>query len=291
VVSRYRFIAEQGANYPVRQLCSVLKVSASGFYDWLKRKPSCRAQANVALAERIRAVHVRSRQTYGYLRVHAELRACGERVGKHRVARLMRQLGLQTKGRRRFRGTTQRDDQHRRAPNLLAGDFKATRPNDKWLSDITYIPTQEGWLYLAGIQDTFSRRIVGWSMRERMTKELVCDAWRMAVGRYGTPRLHHSDQGSQYTSEAYLSLLETAEVQISMSAVGRCYDNAMKESFWGRLKAECADRPFPSRAAARKAVFEYIELWYNRQRRHSALGYLSPAQFEQLASPDTFTVR
>lgn len=284
-MSRYRFITEQRASYPVRQLCTVLQVSTSGFYDWLKRKPSCRAQANAALAERIRAVHARSCQTYGYLRVHAELRAGGERVGKHRVARLMAQMGLKTKGRRRFRVTTQRDALHRRAPNLLAGDFKATQANDKWLSDITYIPTQEGWLYLAGIQDAFSRRIVGWSMSERLTKILVCDAWHMAVGQRGTPRLHHSDQGSQYTSEDYLSLLETADVQISMSAVGRCYDNAMQESFWGTLKTECADRPFPSRAAARIALFEYIEIWYNRQRRHSALGYLSPCQFEQLACP------
>jgi putative transposase len=284
-VSRYRFITEQRASYPVRQLCTVLQVSTSGFYDWLKRKPSSRAQANAALAERIRAVHVRSRQTYGYLRVQAELRAGGERVGKHRVARLMAQMGLKTKGRRSFRRTTQRNEGHRHAPNLLAGDFKATQANDKWLSDITYIPTQEGWLYLAGIQDAFSRRIVGWSMSERLTKALVCDAWHMAVGQRGTPRLHHSDQGSQYTSEDYLSLLETAEVQISMSAVGRCYDNAMKESFWGRLKTECADQSFSSRAAARKALFEYIEIWYNRQRRHSALGYLSPCQFEQLACP------
>lgn len=284
-MSRYRFIAEQRAKYPVRRLCAVLKVSASGFYGWLGREPSRRAQANEALAERIRAVHERSRQTYGYLRVNAELRACGERVGKHRVARLMAQMGLKTKGRRRFRGTTQRDAGHRRAPNLLAGDFKATQANDKWLSDITYIPTREGWLYLAGIQDAFSRRIVGWSMGEHLTKSLVCDAWHMAVGQRGTPRLHHSDQGSQYTSDDYLGLLETAKVQISMSDVGRCYDNAMKESFWGTLKTECADRPFPSRAAARSALFEYIEIWYNRQRRHSALGYLSPCQFEQLAGP------
>jgi transposase InsO family protein len=266
-------------------MCAVLQVSVSGFYDWLKRRPSRRSQANASLSQRIRQVHERSRQTYGYLRVHAELCASGERVGKHRVARLMRQMGLQTKGRRRFRVTTQRDTAHRRAPNLLNGDFKATRPNDKWLSDITYIPTDEGWLYLAGIQDAFSRRIVGWSMGERLTRSLVCDAWRMAVGRHGTPRLHHSDQGSQYTSDDYLKLLETADVQISMSDVGRCYDNAMKESFWGTLKTECADRPFPSRAAARMALFEYIEIWYNRQRRHSALGYLSPAQYEQLACP------
>jgi transposase InsO family protein len=284
-VSRYRFIAEERRTYPVRQLCVVLQVSASGFYDWLKRQPGRRAKANAQLSAQIRAIHQHSRQTYGYLRVHAELRAGGERVGKHRVARLMRQMGLQTKARRCFRRTTQADESHRRAPNLPAGDFKATRPNDKWLSDITYIPTQEGWLYLAGIQDTFSRRIVGWSMSERLTKALVCDAWRMAVGRHGTPRLHHSDQGSQYTSDDYLKLLEMAEVQISMSDVGRCYDNAMQESFWGTLKTECADRPFPSRAAARQALFEYIELWYNRQRRHSALGYLSPAQYERLACP------
>jgi putative transposase len=149
---------------------------------------------------------------------------------------LVRQLGLKTKGRRRFRTTTQRDETHRRAPNLLQGDFRAVRPNDKWLSDITYIATHEGWLYLAGIQDAFSRRIVGWSIGERLSKALVCDAWHMAAGRYGAPRLHLSDQGSQYTSHDYLKLLEGAAVQISMSDVGRCYDNAMQESFWGTLK-------------------------------------------------------
>lgn len=284
-MSRYGFVAEESRTYPVRRLCAVLRVSVSGFYDWLKRQPSRRAEANVQLSEQIRAIHQHSRQTYGYLRVHAELQARGVGVGKHRVARLMRQMGLQTKGRRHFRLTTQRAETHRRVPNLLAGDFRATRPNDKWLSDITYIPTQEGWLYLAGIQDAFSRRIVGWSMSERLTKALVCDAWKMAVGRRGVPRLHHSDQGSQYTSDDYLRLLEKDKVIVSMSDVGRCYDNAMQESFWGTLKTECADHPFPSRAAARHSIFEYIEIWYNRQRRHSALGYLSPAQFELLACP------
>ena len=284
-MTRYRFIAEARASYPVQRLCTVLQVSASGFYDWLKRTPGRRAQVNEALAARIRAVHETSRQTYGYLRVHAELRARGERVGKHRVARLMTQMGLVTKGRRRFKTTTQRDERHRRVPNVLAGNFTAQQPNDKWVSDITYIPTAEGWLYLAGIQDVFSRRIVGWSMSERPTKALVCDAWKLAVGQRGVPRLHHSDQGSQYTSDEYLHLLEKDQVILSMSAVGRCYDNAMQESFWGTLKTECADRPFPSRAAARKAIFEYIEVWYNRQRRHSALGYLSPCAFEQLHCP------
>lgn len=282
-MSRYRLIAEQRNEYPVRRLCAVLRVSVSGFYDWLKRTPGLRAQANEALAARIRSVHEFSRQTYGYLRVQAELRAQGERVGKHRVARLMRQMGLATKGRRRFKVTSQRNEQHRRTPNVLAGDFTARQPNEKWLSDITYIPTAEGWLYLAGIQDVFSRRIVGWSMSERPTKALVCDAWKLAVGQRGTPRLHHSDQGSQYTSDDYLRLLEKDQVILSMSDVGRCYDNAMQESFWGTLKTECADRPFPSRAAARQAIFQYIEIWYNRQRRHSALGYLSPAEFERRA--------
>lgn len=284
-MNRYRFIAQERASFPVQRLCRVLRVSVSGFYDWLKREPSRRAEANQALAARIRVVHETSRQTYGYLRVHAELRAQGERVGKHRVARLMAHMGLVTKGRRRFKVTTQRDETHRQVPNVLAGDFHATQPNEKWVSDITYIPTVEGWLYLAGIQDVFSRRIVGWSMSERPTKTLVCDAWQMAVRQRGAPCLHHSDQGSQYTSDDYLRLLEKDHVTLSMSNVGRCYDNAMQESFWGTLKTECVDRPFPSRAAARKALFEYIEIWYNRQRRHSALGYLSPSAFELLHRP------
>jgi len=283
-VSRYRFIAEHCQSYPIRRLCQVIEVSVSGYYAWLKRKPSQREQANAGLCQQIVAIHARSRQTYGYLRVHAELRAAGERVGKHRVARLMAHLALRTKGHRRFRVTTQPNAQHRRAPNRLGGDFRATQLNEKWVADITYIPTHEGWLYLAAIQDTFSRRIVGWSMGERLTRSLVVDAWKMARGRHGKPNLHHSDQGSQYTSTDFLALLEHDQVLVSMSGAGRCYDNAMQESFWGTLKTECADRPFPSRAAARRALFEYIEVWYNRHRRHSALGYLSPAQFEQLAA-------
>ena len=169
------------------------------------------------------------------------------------------------------------------APNVLAQDFSATRPNQKWLVDITYLATREGWLYLAGVLDTYSRRIVGWSMSERLTEPLVCDALKMALVQRGAPDLHHSDQGSQYTARAYLALLEKAHIQVSMSGVGRCYDNAMQESFWATLKRECADHTFPTRAFARQAIFEYIEVWYNRQRRHSALGYLSPCAFERLA--------
>ena len=282
-MSRYQFIADHRRTYPVQRLCAVLGVAASGFYDWMRREPSQRQQANEALALRIREIHETSRQTYGYPRIHAELCEAGEVVGKHRIARLMTRMGLKTRCQRRFRVTTQANQRRTPAPNLLAQDFSATRPNQKWLVDITYLATREGWLYLAGGLDTYSRRIVGWSMSERLAEPLVCDALRMALAQRGAPDLHHSDQGSQYTSYAYLALLHKAQVQVSMSAVGRCYDNAMKESFWATLKRECADHTFQTRALARQAIFEYIEVWYNRQRRHSALGYLSPCAFEQLA--------
>lgn len=282
-MSRYQFIATHRQNYPVQRLCAVLSVSSSGFYEWVRREPSQRQQANAVLSVRIRAIHEASRQTYGYPRIHAELRQAGEQVGKHRIARLMTRMGLKTRCRRRFRVTTQANQGRVPSPNLLAQDFSASRPNQKWLVDITYLATREGWLYLAGVLDTYSRRIVGWSMSERLTDPLVCDALRMALSQRGAPELHHSDQGSQYTAYAYLALLEKAQVQVSMSGVGRCYDNAMKESFWATLKRECADHTFQTRALARQAIFEYIEVWYNRQRRHSALGYLSPCDFEQLA--------
>ncbi len=282
-MSRYQFIADHRRAYSAQRLCAVLGVAASGFYDRLRCKPSQQQQANEALTQRIRDIHERNHQTYGYPRIHAELRAVGEQVGKHRVARLMSRMGLKTRCRRRFRVTTQANQHCTPAPNLLAQDFSATRPNQKWLVDITYLATREGWLYLAGVLDTYSRRIVGWSMSERLTKALVCGALGMALAQRGAPDLHHSDQGSQYTSHTYLALLQKVRIQVSMSVVGRCYDNAMKESFWATLKRECADHAFPTRAFARQAIFEYIEVWYNRQRRHSALGYLSPCAFEQLA--------
>jgi len=277
-VSRYQFIATQRKRWPVSRMCAVLEVSVSGFYDWVKRPPSGRAQANQVLAAQIVAIHRHSRQTYGYLRIHAQLQREGARAGKHRVARLMRQLGLHPRQRKRFRRTTQPGQRQPVAPNVLAKDFTASRPNEKWLVDITYIATREGWLYLAGVLDVFSRRIVGWSMSDRLDRSLPCAALNMALEQRGKPALHHSDRGSQYTSADYLALLKG--VTLSMSGVDHCYDNAMKESFWGKLKTECADRPFASRAAARLAVFEYVELWYNRQRLHSALGYLSPVDFE-----------
>jgi putative transposase len=281
-VSRYAFIARERDTWPVERMCRVLGVSVSGFYDWLKRTPSRRAQANAELTKRIRAAHEQSRQTYGYPRIHARLRAEGVCVGKHRVARLMRQAGLQPRTVRHRRVTTQADERHTAAPNVLAQNFHAQRPNQKWLADITYIATREGWLYLAGVLDVFSRRVVGWSMSERLDRSLPMKALTMAIQQRGLPELHHSDRGSQYTSAAYLQLLE--RVTVSMSHTGHCYDNAMKESFWGTLKTECADRVFDTRAAARLALFDYIECWYNRQRLHSALGYRSPVAFEQAMS-------
>jgi putative transposase len=281
-VSRYAFIARERHTWPVERMCRVLGVSVSGFYDWLKRTPRQRAQANTELTQRIRVVHEQSRQTYGYLRIHAQLHAEGVRVGKHRVARLMRQAGLRPGSVKRRRVTTQADERQAVAPNVLAQNFHAQRPNQKWLVDITYIATREGWLYLAGVLDVFSRRVVGWSMSERLDRSLPMNALKMAIQQRGLPELHHSDRGSQYTSAAYLQLLK--QVTVSMSHTGHCYDNAMAESFWGTLKTECADRVFDTRAAARLAIFDYIECWYNRQRLHSALGYRSPVAFEQAMS-------
>lgn len=193
----------------------------------------------------------------------------------------MRKMGLKTRYRRRFRTTTQQNPKHPVAPNHLAQNFTASTPDEKWLVDMSYIDTDEGWLYLGGVLDVFSRKIVGWSMAERMSKTLVMDALKMALTRRNYLKLHHSDKGSQYTSQAYLELLSEKGIVISTSGTGNCYDNAMMEIFCGTLKTECASQRYPSRQAARQTIFEYIEVWYNRQRRHSALGYLSPEAFEQ----------
>ena len=266
-------------------MCRVLQVSQSGYYAWQKRPESARAWANRTLSQRIQVIHAHSRGTYGVRRVHAALVEQHVLCGKHRVGRLMRSVGLHGKGRARHRPrTTQADPRRIPAPNVLQRDFSANRPNQKWLADITYIDTQEGFLYLAGVLDVFSRRVVGWAMADHMREDLVEDALRLALAqrRPGRELLHHSDQGSQYTSDDYLALLGKHGITVSMSRSGDCYDNAMMESFWGTLKAECASAPFSTRAAARIALFDYLEGWYNRQRLHSALGYTSPASFERL---------
>jgi len=265
-------------------MCQVLKVSPSGYYDWRKRAPSERQQANEKLLEAIRKEHIASRETYGSPRIHAQLHRLGFEASRNRIARLMQANSIVGKSPRRKRPTTtQREPGAQAAPNLLAQDFRASKPNEKWLADLTYIDTFEGWLYLALVLDLFARPIVGWAMADHMRALLVEDALRMALGRRlpAPGLLHHSDQGSQYTSIQVQALLAAHHIEVSMSAVGNCYDNSPMESFIGTLKNECADYRFPTRLEARHVIFEYIEVWYNRQRLHSSLGYLSPAEFEQ----------
>jgi len=231
----------------------------------------------------IQLTYQASRQTYGSPRIHAALQRQGVVCGRHRVARLMRSYGIVARRRRkRFPVTTQRQPGAIPAPNLLNQEFSASAPNCKWVTDITYIDTAEGWLYLAPVLDLYSRLVVGWAMADNLGAGLVVNALRMALARRHPPAglLNHSDQGSQFISLDYQLLLLSHDCQISMSRVGNCYDNAVMESFFSTLKAECATGPFTNRAQARRAVFEYIEAWYNRQRLHSSLGYLSPAEFE-----------
>jgi transposase InsO family protein len=281
---RFQFIADHQAEFAVRRMCTTLNVSPSGYYAWCKRPPSAREMANQALFQDIETVYNDNDGLYGSPRIHAELQAQGKRCSLNRVARLMRLRHLRARQVRRFKVTTKRDKRHPVAPNLLQRDFVADRPNEKWLSDITYIPTQEGWLYLATVLDLYSRRLVGWAMSERIDGELTLAALQMALEqRQPQPGLiHHSDQGRQYTDRIYQTLLKDCGFQISMNGVGTWYDNAPMESFFGTLKSEliylCVYR---TRNEARTSVFFYIEAFYNRRRRHSALDYLSPEVYEQ----------
>lgn len=281
---KYRFIDGHRAAYPVERLCRVLAVSRSSYYAWRKRRPSVRQQQDAVLGVQIRLQHTRSRATYGSRRLRQALRAEGMVCSRARVARLMRQHGLETRIRRAYRVTTRPNPRLPIAPNLLDRQFTATRPNEKWLADFTYIRTQQGWLYLATVLDVFSRQIVGWSMSHRPHTVLVENALRMALARRcpAAALLHHSDRGSQYASGDYQKLLAKHHIHVSMSRTGEPYDNAMAESFFATLKSECVTYRFTTRAEARATVFDYIEVWYNRQRLHSSLGYLSPAAFERL---------
>lgn len=281
---RYQFIREHRHEFSVQRMCHVLAVSRSGYYAWQPEKAGPRELENHVLVEQICKEYETSRQTYGSPRIWAKLMRQGMACGRHRVARLMRTAGLSPQKRHKWHPrTTQRQPGVIPAPNRLNQDFSATTANTKWVSDFTYIDTAEGWLYLAIILDLFSRKVVGWAMAEHMHTPLVESALRMAL-RTRQPAanlLHHSDQGSQYTSAAYESQLVDANIQMSMSRVGNCYDNAVAESFFATLKAECATHPFATHALARTTIFEFIEVWYNRQRLHSTLGYLSPLEFEQ----------
>jgi len=281
---RYGFIQDHQDRYPVRRMCEVLEVSTSGYYAWRNRPPSTRAKWDAVLSEKIVAIHQMSGATYGTPRLQVELRAQGLRCSRRRIGRLMRAAGLVTRcSRRRKPRTTRSNPSHFKYPNQLKRDFGAAAPNRKWAADITYIDTAEGWLYAAGIIDLHSRKIIGLALDTHMTGDLTERALHMALTerRPEPGLLFHSDQGSQYTAWGHTSILDGHQAVISMSRRGECLDNAAMESFWGTLKTECADHRFASVAEAKAAVFAYTMGWYNHQRRHSTLGYLSPDQFER----------
>ena len=274
------------ADHAVRTLCRVLGVSPSGYYAWCRRELSVRRQQDEQLRAKIRHFHTESGGTYGSPRIHADLIDDGHQIGRKRVARLMKVDGLRGVCRRKRVFTTVRDAKRRPAPDLVDRDFTASGANQLWVADITYIPTWGGFLYLAVVLDVWSRRIVGWCMRTHLRTELILEALNMAVDqRRPSGVIHHSDQGSQYTSIAFGNRCKEAGIRPSMGSVGDCYDNAMCESFFATLECELLDRStFRTHAEARAAVFEFVEGWYNLRRRHSALGYRSPIQFELTAA-------
>jgi putative transposase len=283
---KYTCITAHTAAFGVGVMCQALAVSTSGYYAWRRRGPSRRAQADAVLAVQIHTVFVAGRGVYGSPRVHAALRRHGVRWGRKRVARLLQAHGLHA-GRPHKRKPRTTDSQHSQpvAPNLLERDFTASAPNRKWVADITSIPTHRGWLYLAGILDVYSRRAIGYAMDRCRDERLVETALDMALMQRQPHAglVHHSDRGSQYTSHEYRGLLECHGIVMSMSGKGEPYDNALMESFFGTLKAECVERhDFQSPAQARACLFEYLEVFYNRQRLHSALGYRSPLAYEHL---------
>jgi putative transposase len=285
---KFRLIEDQREMFPVRTMCDVMGVSPAGYYAWRGRPESPRKAANRALLTEIRRVHAAHHGRYGAPRIHAALRGLGHAASRGRVERLMRHQGIRAVTLRRFRACT--TDSHHDlpvAPNRLAQNFAASRPNQIWLADITYVPTGEGWLYLAAVLDLFTRKIVGWAMRDHMRAELTIAAVTMAVQRQSpAPGLiHHSDRGSQYAAAGYRKLLGAAGMIQSMSRKGNCWDNAPMESCFGTLKTELVHQAcHPTREAARHDLFAYIEGYYNRQRLHSALGYITPEQAERQAA-------
>jgi putative transposase len=284
---RYGCIERHRGEFPVALMCRVLEVTRSGYYAWRKREPSARARRDQRLRVEVRAIHRSTRGRYGSPRVHAELQARGERVSRKRVARLMQLEGLRGKKRRRFRSTTNSEHAYPIAENVLDRKFAIEEvggPDQVWAADITYVPTREGWLYLAIVLDLASRLVVGWSMGETLESTLATDALEMALQRRrpGGGLLHHSDRGVQYASNEYRALLEGQALVASMSRKGNCWDNAVAESFFATVEIELIeDADWQTRAEARRAIFEFLEVWYNRQRRHSSLGYLTPAEFDK----------
>lgn len=281
---KFGFIHAEKALHSIRVMCRVLHVSASGYYAWTRREPSLRTRRDVVLATHIRAVHRTSRGTYGSPRIHAQLHRDGFEASRKRIARLMREQGIAAVPRRRFRRTTDSRHDLPIAPNVLKRDFTAAEPNRVWVTDMTYVWTWQGWMYLAVILDLFSRRVVGWAVANHMRTELVLCALSRALG-VRQPRaglVHHSDRGSQYASAEYRAQLQARGIRCSMSRRGDCYDNAVIESFFGTIKAELLDRrPWATHSEAEAAIAEYIESFYNPRRLHSRLGYLAPAEFER----------
>ena len=281
---RFRFIDNHRGIWPLYLMCRVLKVTPQGYYAWKNRPESLRSKANRELLMQIRTAFKASHRTYGSTRIHAELKARDVDCSRGRIARLMRLNGIRARQKRKFRVTT--DSRHKLpvAANVLERNFDVTRANTAWAADITYIPTREGWLYLAAVLDLHSRKIVGWAMESRMSTELTIKALDMALDRRnpGVELLHHSDRGSQYAASRYQSILRSHGISVSMSRKGDCWDNAPMESFFGKLKTERVyHKDYRTRKEAKADVFDYIEVFYNRQRRHSSLGYLSPAEFEE----------
>jgi transposase InsO family protein len=282
---RFVFIHAHARIFHITTMCRVLEVSRAGYYTWRARPLCARVKDDRVVTARIRQIQQQVKRRYGSPRVRMELRALGIKCGKNRVARLMKAEGLQAKSARRFRTTTQSDHAQPVAPNVLDRQFAVetvAAPNRVWAADITYLPTREGWLYLAVVLDLGSRRVVGWALRTRLDQELALSALRMALAQRGVRgAMHHSDRGVQYASTAYRQLLATAGFTPSMSRIGNCWDNAVVESFFATLTKELlVDGIFATRAAGCREVFTFIEIWYNRQRRHSALGYRTPAEFE-----------
>ena len=280
---RFRFIDAEKACYPIRMLCRCLAVSRSGYYAWRRREPSARAQDDAELKIKIAASHSASNRTYGSPRILRDLREDGDLVSRKRVARLMRELDIEGRRKRRYRATTDSNHPFPVAPNVLMRDFEVDAPNTAWVTDITYLATLEGWLYLAVILDLYSRRVIGYAMSERIDRHLVLEALGNALRQRPGARdvVHHSDRGSQYASHDYREALDEAGIMCSMSRRGNCWDNAVAESFFGTLKMELLyELPLQSRSTTRTEVANYIETFYNVRRRHSSLDYQSPVEFE-----------
>ena len=282
---KFAFVDAEKARFPVVFMCSELEISTSGYYAWRGREPSKHATDDEALTKEIVKSHLESRRTYGSPRIHADLKEAGRRTSRKRIIRLMGAQDIAARRKKRFRRTTDSKHAFPIADNLLERDFHVDEPNRVWVTDITYVWTREGWLYLAAIVDLYSRVVVGWAMSSTIDRKLCLDALAMAVAARRPPPglIHHSDRGSQYASGDYRRALDVNKMLCSMSRKGDCWDNAVAESFWSTIKAELIhDVDFPSRATAEQAIFEYIEVFYNRRRRHSTIGYRTPVQQEEI---------